>query len=356
MPGSGHTTLGRKSVAAIFASLIVASLATALACSTWSSGGDESEADDGPVVATVDGTTIRLADLDERIRQALFEREFGDDASSLYEARRSTIEEMIDERLVTDAAAAAGTTPDQYLDSALAALPPVSDGEIEQLFDENRARLPAEATLEDYADQIRAHLDERRIEQVFAQLRKASEIQISVPQERAEVVASGPGLGPVDAPLVIVEFSDFQCPFCARAVPILKALHERHPDDLRIVYRHMPLSFHEHARLAAIGGVCADRQNRFWEYHDALFADQSAISRDDLIARASTLGLEPGDFASCLDDPAAAAIVDQDAADAEALGLTGTPTFFVNGLKLTGARPVEHFEAVLVEETARLAP
>ena len=91
-------------------------------------------------------------------------------------------------------------------------------------------------------------------------------------------------------------------------------------------------------------------------HHDVVFADQSALGRDDLIAHATTVGLDTGSFSSCLDDPAAAAVVDGDSAEAEALGVTGTPTFYINGLKLTGARPVEHFEAVLAEEPPRPSP
>ncbi len=335
--------------------MVVVTVGSALACSTWSSGRDESAAED-PLVATVDGNEIHLAKVDARIRQELFDREFGDDADSLYEARRMTVDELVDERLLADAAASAGMTTDAYLDSALGALPPITDEEVQQVFDKNRDRLPAEATIDEYDSQLRSYIIDQRIAQVFARLREGSNIQIHVPRNRVEVAASGPGLGPIDAPMVIVAFSDFQCPFCARAAPTLQILHERHPDDLRIVYRHMPLSFHGQARLAAIGAVCADSQGRFWDYHDALFADQNALERNDLIAHATTLGLDADAFATCLDDPSSAAVVDMDAADAEALGVTGTPTFFVNGLKLTGARPVEHFEAVLVEESTRVAP
>lgn len=339
----------------VLASLVSGALVAALACSTWNSGDDDAPTDD-PIVATVNGEAIRLGDLDERIRRELFEREFDNDPGSLYEARSSTIDDMIDERLLNEAARAAGVPADDYLEGALDALPPVSDAEIQQLFDDNLDRLPPGATLEDYETQLRAHLDGQRIGQVFANLRNAANVEISVPRERIDVAATGPALGPLDAPVVIIEFSDFQCPFCARAVPILKALHDRHPDDVRIVFRHMPLSFHGNARIAAIGAVCAEAQGRFWDYHDALFANQKALGRDDLIAQATALGLDSGAFATCLDDPASAAVVDSDNATAVALGLTGTPTFFVNGLKLTGARPLEQFEAIIAEEKATRAP
>jgi len=339
----------------VLASLASGILISTLACSTWSSGDDEAPTDD-PIVATVNGEAIRLGDLDDRIRRELFEREFADDPGSLYEARSSTIDDMIDERLLSEAAQAAGVPTEDYLESALDALPPVSDAEVQQLFDDNLDRLPPGASIEAYEPQLRAHLDGQRVGQVFANLRNAANVEIAVPRERIDVAATGPALGPSDAPVVIIEFSDFQCPFCARAVPILKALHARHPEDVRIVFRHMPLSFHGNARIAAVGAVCADAQGRFWDYHDALFANQKALGRDDLIAQANTLGLEPEAFTTCLDDPASAAIVDSDSASAVALGLTGTPTFFVNGLKLTGARPLEQFEAIIADEKAARTP
>jgi protein-disulfide isomerase len=262
---------------------------------------------------------------------------------------------MIDERLLARAAAETGTTPEAYLETALAALPPIDESDLQALFDANKDRLPADATIDPYREQLRDHLREQRIHEVYARLREDASIRVTLPRERVAVAATGPSLGPAEAPVTIVEFSDFQCPFCGRAVSVVEALHARYPDTVRIVYRHLPLSFHEHARLAAIASVCADEQGRFWDYHDRLFDDQKALAREDLIAHAEALGLDRRAFEACLVAPEPAAVVDADLSAAEEVGATGTPTFFVNGLKLTGARPVEQFEEIIDEELQRVA-
>ncbi len=325
-----------------------------LGCESWP-GPEDTPAEPRPAAATVDGQTIALADVDERIRRDLFEEAFGKDASRLYTARRETVGELIDEQLLAAKAAATGQTSEAWLEDAVRALPPISDAEITQLFEENRERLPASATIEAYEDQLRAYLGLGRIQQVLAGLREEAAISISLPRQRTRVAATGPSLGPEGAPITIVEFSDFQCPFCARVVPTVKALHERYPDEVRIVYRHLPLEFHAQAKPAAIASVCADAQGSFWAYHDRLFENPKALERDDLIAHANEVGLDAGAFTTCLDDPASAEVVEVDARAAAEVGATGTPTFFVNGVKLTGAQPVERFAALIDDELRRMA-
>jgi len=337
----------RKAAVVALAIALLASMGSSTGCSTK---GPETPS---PPAAMVDGRAIVLADVDERIRRDLFEEEFGSDAERLYSARRAKLDEMIDEQLLAEAAAEAGVSPEAYLEGALTELPPITDEEIQALFEANRDRLPAEATIEPFLPQLRAHIEGRRRESVLADLRSGRDIEISIARERVEVAATGPSIGPDDAPVTIIEFSDFQCPYCARTVKVIEALREAHPDTVRVVYRHLPLSFHGQARLAAIASVCADEQDRFWDYHDLLFGNQNALGRDDLIAHAAELGLDGTQFEACLDGPEAAAIVDTDLAAADELGATGTPTFFINGYKLTGARPLEQFEAIIEEELAR---
>jgi protein-disulfide isomerase len=307
-------------------------------------------------VARVDGDEITLADVDERIRRRLFEEEFGGDPDRLYSARRATLDEMIDEQLLAEAAAEAGQPPERFLDARLAELPPITEADMQALFDANRDRLPADATMEPYREQLRAHLERERTDEVLAALRESTPIEISMPRDRITVDALGPSLGPADAPVTVVEFSDFQCPFCSRAVPVMKALHARYPDDVRIVYRHLPLSFHAQAREAAIAAVCADDQGHFWDYHDLLFENQEDLEREAFVAHAEALDLDLDRFEACLDSDDAAATVDADLRAAEAAGATGTPTFYINGIKLTGARPLEQFEEIVEEERDRLVP
>ncbi|HUP01002.1 MAG TPA: DsbA family protein, partial [Gemmatimonadota bacterium] len=153
--------------------------------------------------------------------------------------------------------------------------------------------------------------------------------------------------GAPDAALVIVEFSDFQCPYCAGARPVLDSLFARHGDHVRLEYRHYPLSMHEHAARAAQAAVEAQRQGAFWPYHDLLFAHQNRLTDADLVGYADSLGLDTAAFAAALAEGRHEAAVQSDVSFGRALGITGTPTFFVNGYRLVGVPPLWVFEVAL---------
>ncbi len=163
--------------------------------------------------------------------------------------------------------------------------------------------------------------------------------------------AEAPAQGPVDARVTVEVWSDFQCPFCARGAERLAELRQKYGERLRIVFRHQPLPFHDKARLAAAAAMAAHEQGRFWEYHDALFAQQRALDRASLEALAQRLGLDLPRFRRALDSGAFDTYLDAEVQEAQRRGVTGTPTFFVNGTPLVGAQPldafVQHIDAAL---------
>jgi protein-disulfide isomerase len=176
-------------------------------------------------------------------------------------------------------------------------------------------------------------------------------IQLEPP--RFEVAALGPSRGPSEATVTIVEFSDFQCPYCRRAGAILDELLERYPDDVRVVYRHMPLeSIHPRARPAAVASLCAEQQGLFWEFHDAVFAGPNPLEDADLLQLATGIGADLEAFDACRASGSHEARVDADVAAARELGITGTPAFLVNGVMLRGAQPVAAFERIIEHELA----
>lgn len=174
------------------------------------------------------------------------------------------------------------------------------------------------------------------------------------PEPRLRATVDGaPGRGATEPLVTIVEFSDFQCPFCSRVSEPLARLLEAHPDDVRIVFRHNPLPFHPAARPAAALAVEAQEQlgdAGFWLAHDRLFQNQRALERSDLERYARELGLDGEGVRRALDENKHQARLDADMRLARDLGATGTPTFFVNGRKLVGARPFEDFEAAVQRE------
>ena len=169
----------------------------------------------------------------------------------------------------------------------------MTDDEIKAFFDQNRQRLPPDATLDALKDRIRQHLTSQRPDKVREQLRKDAKIAVLLQPPRVAVAPDGPSRGPADAPIVVIEFSDYQCPFCKRAEPTVTALMQKYPTQVRLVYRHLPLDqIHPRARPAAIAAVCAEQQGKFWEYHDTLFANQQALNDADLEKYATTLGMD----------------------------------------------------------------
>ena len=144
--------------------------------------------------------------------------------------------------------------------------------------------------------------------------------------------------GPATAPITIIEFSDFECPFCAQAQPALDEILAAYPDQIRLVFKHNPLPFHPHAPLAHEAALAAGAQGKFWEMHDLLFTNQQRLTRDDLLRYAQQLDLDLIAFAEALDGGVYTSAVELDRVEAQGLGVTGTPTFFISGRRLVAAR------------------
>jgi len=165
-------------------------------------------------------------------------------------------------------------------------------------------------------------------------------------------VGSLPGrYGNPYARVQLVVFNDFECPFCSKLEPTFEQLHQRYGGDLELYFRDYPLAMHSHARGAHMAARCAHDQGRFWDMYDTLFANQRALTPDDLSRYATQLGLDRVRFEGCLSQEHHAAAIEQDTADAKAAGVTGTPATFVNGVMVRGAKPFDAFVEII--EAAR---
>jgi protein-disulfide isomerase len=163
-------------------------------------------------------------------------------------------------------------------------------------------------------------------------------------------IGDAPVKGPASAPITVVAFSDFQCPFCSRAVPTVKQLETDYAGKIKIVFKQFPLPFHDKAHLAAEAALAAKDQGKFWQMHDKLFANQQALDRASLEKYAQELGLDMAKFKAALDSGKYKDKVDAEDREGAAVGVTGTPTFFVNGTRLVGAQPIDAFKAVIDKE------
>ena len=306
------------------------------------------------VAARVGDSTITVAQVDARVREA-----DPDAWQALYEARRRALDYLVDEALLEAEAARHGIDRDSLVNREVTGtLTAVSDSSVAAFYEENRQRMGAQ-NLDDVREPIRRYLAADAHRQAWGSfltgLRDAAAVDIALEPPRA-TLEIGPGervKGPADAPIVIVEYSDFECPYCARAQGAVQQVLEAYGDDVRLVYRDFPLRMHEHAPLAAQAARCAHEQGRFWDYHDELFRNHRELTPADLRRHAASVGLDAGAFDACLDSGRHAAAVDLDMASGERLGVSGTPAFFINGRLLSGAQPLAAFAQIIDEELRR---
>jgi protein-disulfide isomerase len=308
----------------------------------------------GEIVAVVNDRPITITELDDWIRDDLYRQEIaGNSPSQMYRLRTKGLQRMIEERVVEAEASRSNLDPSQVLERELDALGPITDEEVESFYAERVDQLEG-ATLEELAPRIREYLRHKRASATVARLREQAKVTVLLEPPRVAVESDGPSLGPAEAAVTIVEFSDFQCPYCQRAIPVLKELRERYPNDVRVVYRHFPLdSIHPRARPAAEASLCAHDQGKFWPYHDKLFENSRALADADLRRYAAELELDADRFERCIAERPHRGTVETDAAAANEAGVSGTPAFFVNGIFIEGAQPTSAFVELIDAELLR---
>lgn len=303
-----------------------------------------------PVVARGDGFSITLEELDALVKQNLLDERTGGHAARLYELRADVLADWIEERVLTREAEQRGMDVDALLETEAL---PVGQEEVEAFFEQNASRLPPDTALADVKASIRRHLEGRNREAAIEAILVRSQVEVELVPPRLDVAAKGPALGPEDAPVTIIEFGDFQCPYCRRAVPVMKELRERYPDRLRIVYRHLPLdTIHPRARAAAEASACVGDQGYFWPFHDRLYAGPGGLGDAELRDHAEAVGAELEAYDACLEQGTQQAGIEADVDAARSAGITGTPAFVVNGVLVTGAQPFSVFEELIEEELA----
>ena len=314
--------------------------------------------DGARVVAEIAGERISGAELDASIAAELDEART-DYLENVHKMRRSALDQLVANKLVKREARARGVDLEALLEAEVEKkTPPPTEEAIRALFDDRvKPELP-EATLETFRDRLESLVTrEARRERYVAfvnelKLRYAVRLALPLPElPRVTVAPTGPSAGPVEAPVTIVAFSDFQCPYCSRGAATLREVQSAYPRQVRIVFRNYPLSFHADAPRAAEAALCAHEQGRFWAMHDALFDQQQDLSEENLreLAR-GVAGVDAVRFDACLKSGSQRSRVETDKADAEKAGVRGTPAFFINGRRLSGAQPLEAFRELIDAE------
>jgi predicted DsbA family dithiol-disulfide isomerase len=305
-------------------------------------------------IAIVAGQPIYEEDILPRIEGELYRLR-----SEEYEVKSRALEKLINEKLLEAEAKKRNLSREKLLEQEADSKVPVpTDPEVEAIYEAQRARIGR--PLADVKEQLRRAIQEARKERArddyLDRLRAAAEVSIFLRPPKIEVTYDPARFrGPSDAPVVIVEFSDFQCPFCLRAVPTVQAVLDKYGSRVAHAYRDFPLDeLHPQARKAAEAAHCAAAQGKFWEYRQLLFDSFGKLDRKTLSAHARAIGLTLPSFDTCLDSGEYADAVQKDYEEGQRLGVNGTPAFFVNGIMLSGAQPASAFEKIINAELATL--
>ena len=305
------------------------------------------------VVASVGDRKFTLKDVEARW-QADEPAERARVTQLLYQHRRQSIDQLIGDYFVEEAAKKAGVPKEKYLEGELTKRRgEVTDAEIQKVYDENKDRVGAQ-TVEQLRGSITQFIERNRDAQNLAilvdELRKtgpAVKVSLDPPRYQVAMTDHDPSRGPADAPITIVEFSEYQCPFCGRVTPTLKGLEQKYAGKVRLVFKDFPLPNHAQAPKAAEAAHCAGEQGKFWELHDRLFANQQQLQIADLKKYAAAVGLDQAKFDQCLDSGKHAANVQADVDLGSQMGVQSTPTIYINGRIVTGAQPAAVFEAII---------
>lgn len=236
-------------------------------------------------------------------------------------------------------------------------VPVPTEQEVKAFYEQNKARIngPENEVLHQIGPYLMDQKSGEVREAFIERLKKEHAITSNFQPLRIEFATTGfPSHGPATAPVTIVEFSDFECPYCANLFPTLKLVEQNYADKVRIVFRQFPLtSIHPHAQKAAEASLCANDQKRFWELHDAMFTNQQELAVEALKSRAAQLKLDTNAFNSCLDSSKQADAVKKDVAEGVRAGVTGTPAMFINGRMVSGAQPYGAITKIIEDELAR---
>ncbi|MDQ5839376.1 MAG: thioredoxin domain-containing protein [Acidobacteriota bacterium] len=301
-------------------------------------------ADRARIFASVNGRNITSGDIEDNLRPLIAQVQ-----QQVYILRRNDLDQHINDLLLAQEAQKRGVTARALLDSEIASkVPSVTEAQAQDFYNKNKERIPDEFPKVKY--QIIEYLqqqEQQKLEGAFAQrLRNGASVQtfITPPEQPVYQIATDdqPAKGKLDSPVTVVEFTDYQCPVCAQAQPVLERLITEYGDRVRFVVRDFPLNQHKDAEKAAEAAEAAREQGKYWDFTAILFRNQSSLSTDQLKQYAGVLGLDRKRFDAALDTGKFAPQVERDMRDGERVGVNSTPTFFVNGRQV----PERTYEAL----------
>lgn len=302
--------------------------------------------------AIVNGTPITATELDEAAKKQLQRVE-----TEIYQIKKQSLDDLIEAKLIADAAKKEGLSTEKYLAKQISTkVTEPTEEEIKALYDSNKDKMGK--SFDEVKTQIKDYLMQgkksRARAELISQLKSSSDIKMNLEPPRVELdIKDAPAMGDKNAKVTLVEFSDYQCPFCKRVRPTIFRLLDEYKGKLRYVFADFPLSFHKDAKKAHEAAHCAGDQEKYFEYSRKLFDNQTAIKVEDLKKYAKELQLNTKEFDQCLDSGKHAKDVEKLAEAGAAAGVSGTPAYFINGIMLSGALPYDSFKEIIDAELKR---
>jgi protein-disulfide isomerase len=305
------------------------------------------------VAAKAGNITITDKELMNGIESELFEKE-----TEIFDIKNGKIKAVLMEKFMEADPNKKGLTNDQFLDKYIASSIKIADKDIDTFIADKK--FPKDQITPDVRERIKQFLMmEKKKEAVDAWLAKKigkDGVQVFFQKPRRPTydvkIGDAPSFGDKTAKVTILEYSDFQCPFCAKGAEIVTQLKKKYGNKIQIGFKNFPLPFHNQAKDAALAGLCANEQgmDKFWKFHDHMFANQDKLDVASLKATAKSMGLDSSKFDKCMDEKKYMAKVDQDYQEGQTVGVKSTPTFFVNGQIVMGAQPIEVFSEIIDEQ------
>jgi protein-disulfide isomerase len=308
-------------------------------------------------VAELKGARITAAELDKEIKGQLLQLR-----QQEYDLRRQALDNLLGQMLLKREATARGVSTEELLKVEIGQrLAEPSEAQIADFYAKVRGQVggkPLEAVRPQLVNFLRERAGQARMAEFRRELmaKQGVKLLLKPPRFDVKLAADAPAIGPEQAPVTIVEYTDFQCPYCRRGQETVDEVLERYKGKVRLVHRDYPLENHPRARPAALASYCAGEQGRFWEYRRSLLLEGGELGDEDLRKSAQSLKLDAAAFQSCIAARRHEDRIQQALIEGQNLGVASTPTFLINGRMLLGARSIEDFAAVIDEELARSGP
>lgn len=308
------------------------------------------------IAGKVGDIKITNEELVDGVEADLFEAE-----SKAFDIKFNRLKALIIQKLIDKDPRKKDLTNDEFLEKYISSKVVISDKQVNDFIKEQN--IPEEHINPQVREKIKNYLGmekkKQAVESWLAEQTKKTSVEVYIPKPRRPTspveVGEAPSFGNKDAKVTIVEFSDFQCPFCAKGADILKQIKKKYGSKVKVAFKNFPLPFHNHAEKAAVAGLCANEQSSdsFWKLHDEMFANQDSLDPEGLKKTASKIGLKVDQFTKCLEENKFLARVQKDMEEGKSIKVKSTPTFFVNGQLINGAQPIEVFSDLIDEELAK---